>query len=157
MNQSAQPRSAAGDIGCAPVDVGSAAVDVGSAAVDSASAAVDFVLVGSLVTLLFLAVVQVGIDFHVRNVLAACVADGARYGANADVASPAAGAWEANREITEALGSRYAKAVAATRQARVDGAPVVTIVVHARLPLLAWFLPNGPTVVARGHALLEPR
>ena len=54
---------------------------------DVGSAPVDFVLVGSLVTLLFLALLQLGIDFYVRNVLAACVADGARYGANADVAS----------------------------------------------------------------------
>ena len=30
----------------------------------------DFVLVGSLVTLMFLAVLQLGIDYHVRNVLA---------------------------------------------------------------------------------------
>src|SRR4051812_38593001 len=70
--------------------------------VDRGSAAVDFVLVGSLVTFLFLAVVQLGIDYHVRNVLAACVAEGARYGANADVADPEAGAAKANALITEA-------------------------------------------------------
>ncbi|MDQ1710340.1 MAG: hypothetical protein QOG49_1725, partial [Frankiaceae bacterium] len=62
---------------------------------DSGSAPADFVLVGSLVTLLFMAVLQLGIDFYVRNVIAACVADGARYGANADVASPVAGAAQA--------------------------------------------------------------
>jgi hypothetical protein len=117
---------------------------------------VDFVLVGSMVTLLFLAVLQLGIDYHVRNVLAACVADGARYGANADVASPAAGADAANREISTALSPAYAHAVAARRQDEVDGQPVVTVEVTARLPLLAWFLPIGPTVHATGHALLEP-
>lgn len=123
---------------------------------DRGSAAVDFVLVGSMVTLLFLAVLQLGIDYHVRNVLAACVADGARYGANADVASPSAGADAANREISEALGPSYAHAVAAREQDEVEGAPVVTIEVTARLPLVAWFLPAGPTVHATGHALLEP-
>lgn len=123
---------------------------------DRGSAAVDFVLVGSLVTLLFLGLVQLGIDYHVRNVLAACAADGARYAANADVADPAAGARQANAEITQALGAGYAKAVPAP-DADVDGAPVVTVAVAARLPLLAWFLPAGPTVHVTGHALLEPR
>lgn len=123
---------------------------------DAGAAVVDFVLVGSLLTLMFLAVIQVGIDYHVRNVLAACVADGARYGANADVASAAAGAAQANREIATALSDRYAAAVPAAHQDEVDGQPVVTVDVTARLPLLAWFLPVGPTVHATGHALLEP-
>jgi Flp pilus assembly protein TadG len=131
--------------------------DRGSAAVDAGSAAVDFVLVGVLVTMMFLALLQLGIDFYVRNVLAACVADGARYAANANVADPNAGAAEANREISRALGSSYANAVAPERQDRVDGASVVTIDVRARLPLLAWFLPAGPVVHASGHALREPR
>jgi len=109
-----------------------------------------------MVTLLFLAVLQLGLDYHVRNVLAACVADGARYGANADVASASAGADAANREINDALGPAYANATAARSQDEVDGQPVVTIEVSARLPLLAWFLPIGPTVHATGHALLEP-
>jgi hypothetical protein len=33
---------------------------------------------------------------------------------------------------------------------------VVTVTVTARLPLVAWFLPVGPTVHVTGHALLEP-
>jgi Flp pilus assembly protein TadG len=123
---------------------------------DRGSAVVDFVLVGALVTLLFLAVLQLGIDFYVRNVLAACVADGARYGANADVADPEAGAAAANQEIVRSLGSSYATAFAQSAEDTVDGAPVVTIQVHARLPLLAWFLPVGPTVDATGQALQEP-
>ena len=113
-------------------------------------------LVGSLVTLLFLAVVQLAIDYHVRNVLAACAAEGARYGANADIADPQAGADKANELITSALSKSYAQAVAPAEQDSVDGAVVVTVVVHAHLPLLAWFLPVGPTVTATGHALMEP-
>jgi hypothetical protein len=124
---------------------------------DTGAAAADFVLVGSLLTFLFLGVAQVAIDYHVRNVLAACVAEGARYGANADIADAQAGADRANELITESLGSSYAHAVAPDRQDMVNGAPVVTIVVDTRLPLLAWFLPAGPTVTATGHALLEPR
>jgi hypothetical protein len=120
------------------------------------SAAVDFVLVGSLVTLLFLGVVQVAVGYHVRNVLAACAAEGARYGANADVADPGAGAARANALIGDALGSSFAHAVAPLEQDVVDGAPVVTVTVTARLPLVAWFLPFGPTVHVTGHSLLEP-
>jgi hypothetical protein len=113
------------------------------------------VLVGSLVTLMFLALIQLAIDYHVRNVLAACAAEGARYGANADVASPDAGAEKADELITESLGARFATAAAAPVQDSVDGAPLVTVTVTARLPLFAWFLPEGPTVRATGHAVLE--
>lgn len=123
---------------------------------DDGAAPVDFVLVGLLVTLLFLGVAQLAIDYHVRNVLAACAAEGARYGANADVADPQAGADRANELIRQSLGSSYADATAPLTQDSVDGAPVVTVVVHTRLPLLAWFLPAGPTVTASGHALMEP-
>jgi hypothetical protein len=124
--------------------------------VDRGSAPVDFVLVGALVTLMFMALLQLGVDYYVRNVLAACVADGARYGANADVADPTAGAAQANQEIGRALGSSYATAYAPLRQGSVDGAPVVTVEVRTRLPLLAWFLPVGPTVHATGQTLMEP-
>lgn len=123
---------------------------------DSGAAPVDFVLVGLLVIFLFLGITQLAIDYHVRNVLAACAAEGARYGANADVADPQAGADRANELITESLGAAYAVARAPTAQDTVVGAPVVTVVVHTRLPLLAWFLPMGPTVTATGHAFLEP-
>lgn len=128
----------------------------GGDARDRGSAPVDFVLVGSLVTLMFLALLQVAIDYHVRNVLAACVAEGARYGANADVASPDAGAAKANDLIAKSLGSGFAHAQAAPQQDQIDGTPVITVEITARLPLFAWFLPSGPTVHAVGHAIQEP-
>jgi hypothetical protein len=114
-------------------------------------------MVGALVTLMFLAVLQVGIDFYVRNVLAACVADGARYGANANVASSAAGAAEANQEISRSLGATFARAHSTPTTSSVDGAAVIGVDIRVRLPLLAWFLPVGPTVHAAGHALQEPQ
>lgn len=113
-------------------------------------------MVGSLVTLLFLGVLQLGIDFYVRNVVVSCLADGARFGANANVASSRAAAAQANRELAHSLGDRYATAVAQQTQPTVDGARVVTIDATVRLPLVAWFLPVGPTVHAKGEALLEP-
>src|SRR3954471_7442086 len=108
---------------------------------DDGAAPVDFVLVGLLLTFLFLGVAQVAIDYHVRNVLAACVAEGARYGANADVADPQAGADRANELIRQSLGDGFAHASAPAVQDDVGGAPVVTVTVQDRLPLVAWFLP----------------
>lgn len=124
---------------------------------DRGAATVDFVLVGTLVTLLFLAVLQVGVAFYVRSVLAASAAEGARYAANADVADPGAGAARANALIRQSLGSSFARATTDARPEVVDGVPMVRVDVTARLPLLAWFLPVGPTVHVTGHAVLEPR
>ena len=107
------------------------------------SAPVDFVLVGSLVTLMFLAIVQLGIDYHVRNVLAACAAEGARYGANADVASAEPVPARANELISRSVGSRFATAVAAPSQDSVDGAPVVTINVDCTSSICILNLPGG--------------
>jgi hypothetical protein len=114
-------------------------------------------MVGTLVTFLFLGLLQLGIDFYVRNVVVACLADGARYGANANVASPRAAAAQANRELRHALGASYARAVVADPQPMAGGVRVVTITATVRLPLLAWFLPAGPTIHAKGEALQEPR
>jgi len=123
---------------------------------DAGAAVVDFVFVGALLTLLFLAVLQVALDFYVRNVLAAAAADGARYAANADVGDAQAGADRTNDLIRTSLGASYAHARPALDVPDVGGAPVVGVTVSARLPLLAWFLPVGPTVTVTGHALAEP-
>lgn len=115
---------------------------------------VDFVLVGWLVTVLFLGLLQLGLDLHIRNVLAASAADGARIGAEAG-ASPAQGAAFADQLITEAIGARFANAVALP-DTYLDGAAVVTVEVRDRLPLLVGFLP-ALTITVRGRALLEPQ
>lgn len=121
---------------------------------DDGAAVVEFVLVGSLITLMFLAVVQVAIDYHIRNVLAACAAEGARYAADADVDDARAGADKTNALITQSLGSRFAHA----EPMATSGTPtMVAVRVHERLPLLAWFLPVGPTVDVVGHAVVEGR
>ena len=51
------------------------------------SAVVDFVLVSILIMTLLLAVLQVAVYVHVRNVVTASAQAGARYAANADVDS----------------------------------------------------------------------
>lgn len=40
----------------------------------------DFAMLAGLVSVLFLAVFQVGLALHTRNTLIACAAEGARYG-----------------------------------------------------------------------------
>ena len=45
---------------------------------------VDFVLVGGLLTLFFLAIIQLTLVLHVRNTLIDAAASGARYGTLAD-------------------------------------------------------------------------
>ena len=52
------------------------------------SAVVDFVLVSVLIVTLLLAVLQVAVYVHVRNVVTASAQEGARYAANADVDPP---------------------------------------------------------------------
>jgi hypothetical protein len=122
---------------------------------DAGAAPVEFVLVGVYVTLLFLAVLQLGVDFHVRNVCAAAAAEGARHAANADVADLDAGAQRARELITQAVGGRYARDVTA-REMSVGGAPVVEVDVRAPLPLLALWVPRHLlSVHVTGHALRE--
>ena len=48
------------------------------------SAVVDFVLVGALLTMFFLAIIQLALVLHVRNTLIDAAASGARYGTLAD-------------------------------------------------------------------------
>lgn len=120
------------------------------------AAVVDFVLVTVLVLALFLIVVQVGVVLHVRNVLVASAAEGARYGANAD-RTPEDGVQRAREVTAQALSAGLANRLSYTAgETAVDGAPVVEVTVHGRLPLV--FLPAGPlSITVHGHALEEAR
>jgi len=51
---------------------------------ESGSAVADFAMVSGLLSLLFLAVFQLGLALHIRNTLISCASEGARYGARAD-------------------------------------------------------------------------
>ncbi len=119
---------------------------------DAGSAPVEFVLVGVLLTALFLGLLQLGLDLHVRNVLIASASEGARYGANAD-RSPDDGAARTRQLIAQALSTRFAGDVRAGL-AQVDGAGVVVVTVRAPLPVFAWFGPADSLSVS-GHALRE--
>ncbi|MBO3084774.1 pilus assembly protein [Cellulomonas sp. zg-ZUI188] len=113
---------------------------------------VDFALVGGLVTVLFVAVLQLTLVLHVRNTLVDSAAEGARYGALSGH-DPADGAERSRLLITQSLSAAYARGVSAQRT-RLDGLDVVRIEVQAPLPLVGLIGPAG-TLTVRGHALAE--
>jgi Flp pilus assembly protein TadG len=120
---------------------------------DRGAAPVDFVLVGGLLlTPLFLGVIQLGLDLHVRNTLVACASEGARYAANAD-RTLADGEARARQCITSSLRAPYAEDVHADVISNA-GVPTVELTVRAPLPLVAFSGPSRALVV-HGHALRE--
>ena len=110
-----------------------------SGSTESGSAVADFVLVSALVSVLFVAVLQVGLALHVRNTLISCASEGARQGARAG-SSPDAGVVRTRELITSSLSSRFAQEVTAD-VVIVGGVEVVAVRVRAPLPVLG---PLGP-------------
>jgi Flp pilus assembly protein TadG len=119
---------------------------------DDGAAIVDFILVGVLLTVLFVALLQLGLALHVRNTLTAAAAEGARYAANAD-RSPADGATVTRRLIRDSLADSFASDVTAGTE-QLSGIPTVVVRVRARLPLIGLLGP-ARTLSVRGHALEE--
>jgi hypothetical protein len=119
---------------------------------DQGAAVVDFVLVGTLVTLVFVGLVQLAVILHVRTTLIDCAGDGARYGALAD-RTPADGVTRARQLITEDLSATYAQDVQAGTE-QFDGLPTVYVRVRAPLPVIG-LLGAGRMLTVTGHALQE--
>lgn len=119
---------------------------------DSGSAVVEFALVGVLLTILTLAVVQLGLALHVRNTVLDAAAEGARYGALADNA-PADGIARTRALISEAIGADYATDVS-VGTGEWMGHPAVTITVRTTLPVVG-LLGVGGGLEVSGHAALE--
>jgi Flp pilus assembly protein TadG len=119
---------------------------------ESGSAVADFAMVSGLLSLLFLAVFQLGLALHIRNTLIACASEGARYGARAD-ATPQEGVARASQLIRASLSARYADNVTAVTTT-VDGIAVVQLRIEAPLPVLG---PLGPDRVlsVRAQAFSE--
>jgi Flp pilus assembly protein TadG len=119
---------------------------------DAGSAPAEFVLVGALLTVVTLAVMQLGLALHVRNTVIDAAAEGARFAALAGN-TPADGAERTRDLIEHALGTSYAADVRAGR-ADVIGAPGTVVTVRTPLPLLGLVgIDNGLEV--SGHAALE--
>ena len=106
---------------------------------ESGSAVADFAMVSGLLSLLFLAVFQLGLALHIRNTLISCASEGARYGARAN-ATPQDGVARASQLIRASLSDRFADNVTATTTT-VDGIQVLRIRIEAPLPVLG---PLGP-------------
>jgi hypothetical protein len=123
-----------------------------SAAGDRGSAVAEFAGVAGLLSLLFVAVLQLALVLHVRATAVDCAGEGARTAALAG-GSPAAGVQRTRELLTASLSPRYAADVT-TRVLDVDGAQVVEVRVRAPLPVVALFGPaRGLDVV--GHAVQE--
>lgn len=109
-------------------------------------------MVSGLVSVLFLAVFQVGFALHVRNTLISCASEGARLGARAD-ATPADGMARTRDLIDASLSSRFAQQVAADVE-DVEGVRLVAVHVSAPLPLVGPF-GFGSDLHVVGRAFLE--
>lgn len=118
---------------------------------DAGAAVVEFALVTVVLLTLFMGLVQLGLALYVRNTIAACAADGARYAANAD-RTPDDGAQRTQALIAAALAAGFADDVTAARVVR-DGVEQIEIRVQAPVPVFGFLGPHSLTVVA--HALDE--
>jgi len=96
-------------------------------------------MVSGLLTLMFLAVFQLGLALHIRNTLISCASEGARYGARAN-ATPQDGVARAGQLVRASLTDRYARDITATTTT-VDGIRVLQVRIRAPLPVLG---PLGP-------------
>lgn len=119
---------------------------------ESGSAVADFAMVAGLLSLLFVAVVQLGLALHIRNTLISCASEGARYGARAN-ATPQDGVARTSQLIRASLPLRYADHITATTST-VDGIQVLQVRIEAPLPILG---PLGPDRVlsVRARAFSE--
>lgn len=114
---------------------------------DRGSSPVEFVLVGSLLTVLTLAVMQLALAVYVRNVVHDAAVEGAYVAALAD-ATLADGADRAREVITRAVGASYAEDIAVVQES-VLGEQVVKVAVTAPLPVIGLLgLPQALTVEA---------
>jgi hypothetical protein len=105
-------------------------------------------MVSALVSLLALAVVQVGLALYVRNVLFACASEGARLAARAD-AQPGDGVDRTRKLISASISERFARHVA-VEERRVDGIRVVAVHVVAPMPVVGRLgIDDGFDVVGR--------
>jgi Flp pilus assembly protein TadG len=117
------------------------------------AAVVDFVLIGALLTLLFLAIVQLTLVLHVRNTLIDAAGSGARYGTLAD-RNEGDARDRTVQLITAALNSEFARDVA-TSESTYQGIRTLEVTVRAPLPVIGFIGPRALLEV-KGHAAIQP-
>jgi Flp pilus assembly protein TadG len=120
------------------------------------SAVVEFVLVSLLIVVLLLAVLQVAVYVHVRNVVTASAQEGARYAANADVDS-GAGAGRTVEVVARATSEQTAEGLACTSTEELDdtGLPLVVVRCSGSVPSLLAALGNLLPLEVTGRAVKE--
>lgn len=112
------------------------------------SSPVEFVLVGTLLTALTLAVLQVAFAVYVRNVVHDAAVEGAHHAALADT-SLGEGADRTRLVITRAIGADYAEDVSVGEDSSL-GHDSVVVQVHTTLPVLGLIgIPYAMEVEAR--------
>ena len=113
---------------------------------------VDFVLISILLTFLFLALVQLCIVLYVRNLLVASAAEGARYGANANLTATDA------KAKTQAIIARGMTGNITSVVTSSESGGLVQVDVTAPVPLFGLFAPAQTfTLRVTGHAVAEGR
>jgi Flp pilus assembly protein TadG len=120
------------------------------------SAVVDFVMVSVLLMTLLLAVLQVAVYVHVRNVVTASAQEGARYAANADVES-AAGAARTLEIVASATSQQTADGLSCTSAEEADatGLTLVAVRCSGSVPALLAVLGNLLPLEVTGRAVKE--
>jgi Flp pilus assembly protein TadG len=120
------------------------------------SAVVDFVMVSILIVTLLLAVLQVAVYVHVRNVVTASAQEGARYAANADVDS-AVGAARTVEVVARATSVQTAEGLSCTSGEEVDTSGLTLVVVRCSgsVPALLASLGNLLPLEVTGRAVKE--
>jgi Flp pilus assembly protein TadG len=112
---------------------------------------VDFALIGGLLTVVFIAIIQLTLVLHVRNTLIDAASSGARYGTLAD-RSPQDAVGRAEELIRGSLADSYGSDIS-VGESTVDGVRTLEVVVRAPLPVIGLIGPAGVMEV-RGHAAL---
>ena len=119
---------------------------------EKGSAVVDFVLVGGLLTMFFLAIIQLALVLHVRNTLIDAAASGARYGTLAD--RSAGDARQRTGELIHtALNADFAQDIQ-TREVSFQGLRALEVTVRAPMPVIGLIGPRGLLEVS-GHAAIN--
>ncbi len=112
--------------------------------------------VSVLILALLLAVLQVAVYVHVRNVVTASAQEGARFAANADV-DTGIGAARTVEIVARATSARTAAGLACTSTEEPDPSGVAVVVVRCSgaVPALLSWMGNVLPLTATGRALKE--
>ncbi|KQZ84550.1 TadE family protein [Microbacterium sp. Root166] len=119
---------------------------------DTGSSPVEFVMVGALLTVLTLAVLQLGLAIYVRNLVHDAAVEGAYHAALADT-SLDEGAQRTHDIVSRTVGSEYAADIT-VRESTSPGHPIVEVTVRTVLPLVG-LLGAPRTLEVTAHAPVE--